>query len=68
MYHKLLLPTITKWDMSISATAEKALSDNVLVANVSEQYSDRGEAGYVISRSESVGVKLAEGSTVTIHD
>ncbi len=68
MYHKLLLPTITKWDMSIFATAEKALSDNGLVANVSEQYSDRGEAGYVISRSESVGVKLAEGSMVTIHD
>ncbi len=44
------------------------MSDNGLVANVSEQYSDKGEAGYVISRSESVGVKLAEGSTVTIHD
>ena len=38
------------------------------MANWALQYSDRVEAGYVISRSESVGVKLAEGSTVTIHD
>ena len=68
MYHKRLLHTITRWDMRIVATAEKALSDTGVVANVSEQYSDRGEAGYVISRSESVGVKLAEGSMVTIHD
>lgn len=48
------------------ATAEKALSDNDLVANVSEQYSDNVAAGIVISQTVEAGTMVDKGSTVGI--
>ena len=48
------------------ATAEKALSDNDLVANVSEQYSDNVAAGIVISQTVEAGTMVDKGSTIGI--
>lgn len=48
------------------AIAEKALSDNGLVANVCEQYSDGVAAGIVISQTVEAGTMVDNGSTVGI--